>query len=490
VEPFSSAVALAAAGGLVIAATLLSPLSHRLGVPVLLVVLGLGMLAGSEGIGGIPFDDHSLAFRVGTVGLVLILFDGGLDIPSGVFRRVLARGAALASLGVVLTAGAIAAIGIALGLSPALAVLVGAVVSSTDAAAVFSMLRASRVRLKETTGATLEVESGLNDPIAFLLTVVATEVVLGERTMGPDLVLLGLRELGMGALLGVAIGFAGRTLLHAVELPVAGLYPVLTTATALVAYGIPTLLGGSGLLAVYVAGVVLSDGPLPYRAGIRRVHDALAWLAQIAMFLLLGLLVFPSVLLPTATAGLVLATALTLVARPLAVLVSLAPFRASRRERAFIAWVGLRGAVPIVLATYPVLRGVPEGQAIFHVVFFVVLVNSVVTGATVGWLARRLGLAAPTVPMPPAAVELVSMREFPGEFAWYTVERASAVCGAALQDLPLPDGCVLTILLHGDSVIAPRGDTVFREHDHVCVFVRHDERGFVDLLFGRGEDAE
>jgi potassium/hydrogen antiporter len=490
VEPFATAVALACAGGLVIAATLLSPLSHRLGIPVLLVVLGLGMLAGSEGIGGIPFDDHRLAFRVGTLGLALILFDGGLDIPSGVFRRTLARAASLATIGVVLTAVAVAVIAMGLGLSPTLAVLVGAVVSSTDAAAVFAVLRSSRVRLKETTGATLEVESGLNDPIAFLLTVVATEVVLGERTVGPDLVLLGLRELGLGALLGGAIGFAGRTVLRVVELPVAGLYPVLTTGIALVAYGVPTLLHGNGLLAVYLAGVVLSDGPLPYRAGIRRVHDALAWLAQTAMFLLLGLLVYPSLLLQTAPAGLLLAVALTLIARPLAVLVSLAPFEASRRERFFISWVGLRGAVPIVLATYPVLRGVPEGHVIFHVVFFVVLVNGIVTGATVGWLARRLRLAAPTVPTPPAAVELVSLREFPGEFAWYAVERASAVCGAAVQDLPLPDGCVLTILLHEDAVIAPRGDTVFREHDHVCVFVRHGERGFVDLVFGRGEDAE
>jgi cell volume regulation protein A len=490
VEPFATAAGLAAAGGLVIAATLLSPLSQRIGVPVLLVVLGLGMLAGSEGVGGIPFDDHRLAFRVGTLGLVLILFDGGLDIPTGVFRRVLARGAALATVGVLLTAAAVAAIGMALGLSPAIAILVGSVVSSTDAAAVFSVLRSSRVRLKEKTGATLEVESGLNDPIAFFLTVMATEVVLGERTVGPDLLPMAVRELGVGALCGIAIGYGGRMLLHAVELPVVGLYPVLTTATALVAYGVPMLLHGNGFLAAYLAGVVVSHGPLPYRAGIRRVHDALAWLAQIAMFLMLGLLVFPSLLVPTAAAGLVVAAALTLVARPLAVLVSLAPFEASARERFFIAWVGLRGAVPIVLATYPVLRGVPEGQAIFHVVFFVVLVNGLVTGATVGWLARRLRLAAPTTPSPPAAVELVSMREFPGEFAWYSIERASAVCGAAVQDVPLPDGCVLTILLHDEAVIAPRGDTVFREHDHVCVFVRHEERPFVDLLFGKGEDAE
>jgi len=487
VEPFATAVGLAAAGGLLLVATLLSPLSQRLGVPVLLLVLAVGMLGGSEGIGRIPFDDHQLAFRVGTMALVLILFDGGLGTPRSVLRRALPRALTLATVGVVLTVGGVAVVAMALGFPPALAILVGAVVSSTDAAAVFSVLRGSGVRLRETTGATLEIESGLNDPIAMLLTVVATEIVLGDRQVGADLVLLGVRELALGGVLGIAIGRAGRFLLHLVLLPAPGLYPVLTVSIALVAFGIPTLLGGSGFLAAYVAGVVLGDGMLPYRAGIRRVHDALAWLSQLAMFLLLGLLVFPSRLLATAPTGLLLAAALTFLARPLAVFLCFLPFQASLRERTFVAWVGLRGAVPIVLATYPVLRGVAQGDVIFHVVFFVVLVNGLIPGATVGWLARRFGLARLESTVP-AAVELVSLREYPGEFVWYTVDRASAVAGAAMSDLPLPDGCVLTLLLREEGIVAMHEGTTFRPDDHVCVFVRHDERGFVDLLFGRGEE--
>lgn len=490
-EPFATGLVLAAAGGLLVAATLLSPVSHRLGVPALLILLALGMLAGSEGVGGIPFDDYALAYRAGTIALVLILFDGGLATPADVFRRALGRSAVLASVGVVVTALVVAASGVLFGLPPALALVVGAVVSSTDAAAVFAVLRGSHVRLKGRTGGTLEVESGLNDPVAMLLTVVTSEMALGHRYAGTELVALAGMQLGYGAIVGGAFGLGGRALVRFVPLPAPGLYPVVTLAIALASYGVATVAGGSGFLAVYLAGLLLGGGPLPYRAGVRRVHDALAWLSQLAMFLLLGLLVFPSRLLVSAPAGLVVAVTLAWVARPVGVLVSLVPFRVPARELAFVAWVGLRGAVPIVLATYPVLRGVPEGDMLFHLVFFVVLVNSLVPGATVAWLARRTGLAAPAPPVPPAAVELVSLREYAGEFVWYTVARASAVAGATVQELPLPEGCVLTLLLRGDTVVAPRGDTAFREGDHVCVFVTREDRGFLDLVFGReDEDAE
>ena len=486
-EPFATAVGLAAAGGLLLVATLLSPVSQRLGVPVLLLVLGVGMLAGSEGVGRIPFDDYPLAFRVGTIALVLILFDGGLGTAPSALRQALAPSLVLATVGVLVTAFGVALVAMGLGFPPALAILVGAVVSSTDAAAVFAVLRGSGVRLRERTGAILEVESGLNDPVALLLTVVATEIVLGEGHVGPALVLYGLRDLAVGALFGLGIGRVGRRLLRMVVLPAPGLYPVLTFAIALVAYGVPTLVWGSGFLSTYVAGLVLGAGQLPYRPGIRRVHDALAWLSQIAMFLLLGLLVFPSRLLATAPTGLLLAAALLFLARPLAVFLCFLPFHASLRERVFVSWVGLRGAVPIVLATYPVLRGVAQGDVIFHIVFFVVLANGLVPGATVGWLARRFGLARPERAVP-AAVELVSLREYPGEFVWYTIDRASAVAGAGPNDLPLPDGSVLTLLLRAGAITALHDSTRFQPDDQVCLFVRHDDRPFVDLLFGRSEE--
>jgi cell volume regulation protein A len=490
-EPFATALVLSALGLLLLLAGLASPLPSRLGVPALLIFLGVGMLAGSEGVGGIPFEDYGLAFRLGNVALALILFDGGLNTPPIVLRRVLGRAAALATVSVVLTALLVAAIGIALGLEPALALLVGAVVSSTDAAAVFSVLRSSQVRLETATAATLEVESGLNDPMAMFLTVAATDLLLSAESGSASTALLFVEQLALGAAGGAGVGYLGRFLLHAVRLPAAGLYPVVLVALAFLSFGVTTLAGGSGFLAVYLTGIVLASGPLPYRAGVRRVIDSLAWLAQILMFVLLGLLVFPSRLVPNAALGLGLALALAFVARPLAVLAVLAPFRPRWREAVFVSWVGLRGAVPIVLATYPVLQGVPYGDRLFHLVFFVVVVNALVPGATVGLAARWLGISRSAAPPPLADVELVSLREFPGEFVWYFVHPVSAVAGERVRDLSLPDGSLVALIVRGEGVVVPRGDTQLEPGDQVCAFVTPEARGLLDLLFGAagGEDA-
>jgi cell volume regulation protein A len=324
--------------------------------------------------------------------------------------------------------------------------------------------------------------------MAMLLTVVTTEFVLGAHDLGWQTGAFVVTQFALGLLGGALLGWGGRALLQRVQLPAAGLYPVLTIGLAFASFGLPTAMEGSGFLAVYLAAMLLASGALPYRAGVRRVHDALAWLAQVLMFLMLGLLVFPSKLLPMLPGGFILALSLAFVARPVAVLLTLWPFRFSWRERLFIAWVGLRGAVPIILATYPVLRGVPDGDGIFHLVFFVVAVNSVLPGATVAWLAGRVGVAQPLVSGPPVAVELISLRDYPNEFVWYTVHRVSAVSGALLRDLPLPPGCVLTMVLRGDDVLAPRGTTRFEVGDHVCVFVARSDRPLLDLLFGRPED--
>jgi cell volume regulation protein A len=476
---------LAAVGLLLLLAGLASPLPNRFGVPVLLLFLLLGMLAGSEGLGGIPFEDYGLAFRLGNVALALILFDGGLNTPLALVRRVAARASLLATLSVLLTALILAGVGLGLGLAPELAFLVGAVVSSTDAAATFAVLRGSRVRLKHSTAATLEVESGLNDPMAMFLTVAATEWLLGGFGVGGVLWLF-VQQLALGAAGGILAAWFGRFVLHAVRLPAAGIYPVMTVAIAFLAFGAATLVNGSGFLAVYVAGIALASGHLPYRAGVRRVHDSLAWLAQILMFVLLGLLVFPSRLLENAGMGLVLALALAFVARPLAVLPVLAPFRPPWRESAFVSWVGLRGAVPIVLAAYPVLRGVPSGDEIFHLVFFAVVVSALVPGATVGAVARWLGLARAEPPPQVASVELVSLRELPGEFVWYFVHPVSAVAGESVRDLSLPEGSLVVLIVRGGQVVVPRGDTQLEPGDQVCAFVMPDARGLLDLLFGAG----
>jgi cell volume regulation protein A len=486
-ESLSIALLLAAVGILLIVAVVASPLSQRLGVPALLVFLVLGMAAGSEGIGGIPFDDYGVAFQLGAIALVLILFDGGLNTSARVFRRAAVPATLLATVAVVLTAAIAAGIGMLLGLPSSIAVLVGSVVSSTDAAAVFSILHGGGVRLKERTRAVLEVESGLNDPMAMLLTVLATETVIGARGVGWETVAFVVEQFGIGLLGGVLLGRAGQLIMQRVRLPAPGLYPVLTIGIALAAFGLPSALNGSGFLAVYLAAMLLAAGAVPYRAAVRRVHDALAWLSQILMFLLLGLLVFPSRLEPMMSTGFVLALALAFVARPTAVLLTLWPFGFSWRESVFIAWVGLRGAVPIILATYPLLRGVPDAEGIFYLVFFVVVVNSLLPGATVAWLARRLGVAEPIADVAPASIELVSLRDYGSEFAWYTVHRHSAVAGALVRDLPLPNGSLLMLVVRGEDVLPPHGTTHFEIGDHICVFIAPGDRPLLHLLLGRAQ---
>jgi cell volume regulation protein A len=483
-EPGATAVLLAAIGLLLVLAGLASPISNRLGVPALVLFLGLGMLAGTEGIGRIPFDDYALAFRLGSVALVLILFDGGLNTSRVVLRKAAFAAGLLATVSVLLTAALVAGVGMLLGLAPSVALLVGAVVSSTDAAAVFSVLRSSGVRLRESTAATLEVESGLNDPMAVFLTIVATEFALGTPLGAGDVALLFGQQFAIGTVAGVALGFGARGLLRTLPLPAAGLYPVLTVAVALLSFGVATLLGGSGFLSVYITGLVLAAGPMPYRAGVRRVHDALAWLSQIVMFTILGLLVAPSNLVPAMAAGVALAAALAFVARPLAVFAVLTPLRVPRRELLFVSWVGLRGAVPIILGAYPVVRGVAGAEEVFHMVFFAVLVSSFVPGATVSWLACRLGLADAQPPSPAASIELVSLREFPGDFVWYFVAPASVAVGGQVRDLSLPEGCLITLIVRDRNVLVPKGSTDIRAGDHVCAFVPPEERGLLDLLFG------
>ncbi|NWG72985.1 MAG: potassium/proton antiporter [Parvularculaceae bacterium] len=483
-EPATTAALLAAIGLLLAVAGLASPISRRLGVPVLVLFLGLGILAGSEGIGGIPFDDYGLAYRLGTLALVLILFDGGLNTAPVVVRRAALPAGLLATVAVLATAFATAAVAHWLGLPWSLALLLGAVVSSTDAAAVFAVLRSGGVRLKQSPAATLELESGLNDPMAVFLTLVATEIALGSEIRPVEFAGLLLQQFALGGAIGVAMGYATRALLRSVRLPAAGLYPVLTVAGALLSFGVATLVDGSGFLAVYLTGIVLASGPLPYQAGLRRVHDALAWLSQITMFVILGLLVFPSRLLTWVPIGLAIAAALAFVTRPLAAWVVLTPLRVPWRERFFVSWVGLRGAVPIILAAYPVVRGVPGGDELFHLVFFVVLVNSFVPGATVSWLARRLGLVEGPHREPTAAVELVSLRDFPGEFLWFHVEPASAVSEAYVRDLVMPEGCLVTLVVRGREVVVPRGSTQLLPDDAVCVFATPESRAWLGLIFG------
>jgi cell volume regulation protein A len=484
-EPLPTAVRALTLALLLGAGALLSRGPGRLGIPLPLLFIGLGMAAGEDGLGGIRFDDYGLAFRIGTIALALILFDGGLNTSPRVVRANIWPALTLATLGVAGTAALLAVFGRAAGLPWPHALLLGAVTSSTDAAAVFALRRQSGIRLEQRVGGTLELESGLNDPMAVLLTMALTRAIVEPGAMGLQSASFAVLQLGVGLLIGLAVGFGGRWVLKFARPFVGGLHPVLTLSLALLAFSGATLLQGSGFLAVFVAGVALGSGRMPYRAGILRVHDFLAWLSQVTMFVVFGLLVFPSQLPGVALRGLLLAVALAFVARPVSVFLCVAAFGFSLREHIYLGWVGLRGAVPIILAIFPVLAGVQDARRLFHVVFFVVLVSVLLQGGSLRWLTRRLKLEAGEPPPPPAALEITSTRLLEGEIMGFHIARASAVCGATMAELPFPPGAAAMLVIRGDQLVAPRGPTRLEPGDHVYVFCRPEDRAFLQLLFGQ-----
>lgn len=483
-EPLATALLLTFLGSLLAISVLCSRAFDRLGVPVVLLFLVLGVVAGSDGIGLIDFDDYDIAFRLGTLALILILFDGGLNTSLRSIRSGIAPASVLATLGVAITAALIALFGRLLGLSWPAALLLGAVVSSTDAATVFAVLRGGRLRLRERVGRTLELESGLNDPMAVILTTAFTASIAIGKAPGWELLWQVPAQLVIGCLVGGLVGFVGRGLLRRVRLSAGGLYAVLSLALALLAFGSATAVMGSGFLAVYVAAVMIGGSDLPYQAGLRRIHDAISWLSQIGMFMMLGLLVFPLTLAPVLLPGLAVALFLAFVARPLAVWLCLLPFGFKRAEVLFLSWVGLRGAVPIILATIPVMAGVSDGMHIFNLVFFVVFLNALIPGATVRWVTRRLGLEAPEEPVAAAVLEISSLRDLHGVIASFYISPPLAVCGASLSQIRFPEGAAAVLVVRGEDLIACKGGTVLQSGDHVYVFFRREDRPFIELLFG------
>jgi cell volume regulation protein A len=354
---------------------------------------------------------------------------------------------------------------------------------------VFAVLRSSGISLRRRVGSTLEAESGLNDPMAVILTIALTaSLVRAEPIAIGRLAGTVVYELALGALIGLGVGWISERTLLRLRLRGLGLYPVLTLAVAMLSFGIATLLGGSGFLAVYVAGVILGNGMLPYRHGVIRTHDAMAWLSQIVMFLVFGLLVSPGELPQVAAPGIALALMLAFVARPLFAFACLLPFRYTVRESMYVGWVGLRGAVPIVLAIYPVLARAPGAHLIFNVVFFVVVANALVPGATVRWATRLLKMDVDEPPRPRAILELESMAPLKGELMGFYIDEALAAAGVPLQDLPFPDGAAVAVIIRGDEMIPPKGPTALMPGDHIYVFARPEDRQLMLLMFGRPED--
>jgi len=473
-----------AAGVLLLLGIASSKFAARLGMPVLVLFLGVGMLAGSEGVGGIAFEDYGMANGIGSVALALILFDGGLRTSLASVASAWRPALALSTVGVVLTSALTGgAAAVVLGLPPLLGLLLGAIVGSTDAAAVFSVLRASRLKLPDRLSATLEIESGSNDPMAIFLTLGLTQIVAGQAESAVEIGLLFVLQFGVGGAVGLAVGRGAAWAVNRINLDAAGLYPILAAACGVFAFGLAAVLGGSGFLAVYLAGIVLGNSDIVFRRGILLFHDAAAWLGQIVLFVILGLLSFPSRLLAVAGEGLVVALVLILVARPVAVGLSLLPFRFRPAELAFLSWGGLKGAVPITLATFPLMAGIEGSALLFNVVFFVVLVSAVTQGWSLPAVARRLGLAQPADPEPPLSVEIHALRHLDGGIVDYTVAPSARVAGQALRALALPDGVVATLVVRDGEMIMPRGATQLRPGDHVFVAMRSRLKPLMDRLF-------
>jgi cell volume regulation protein A len=470
-----------------------SKLSARLGVPVLVLFLLLGMLAGSEGIGGIHFEDYRLAHAIGTLSLALILFDGGLGTSMTSVRLAWKPAVLLATVGVLITS---AIVGVAavyiLGLSPLQGLLLGSIVGSTDAAAVFSVLRMGGVNLSKRLSAVLEVESATNDPMAIFLTIGCIEVLLGNMPLGPGLLMLFVTQMVVGAACGLLGGYFAAWLVGRIELATAGMYPVLVTSTCLLTFGVAAHLGGSGFLAVYLAGVVIGNRPLVFKRGVLAYHDSLAWLSQIVMFVVLGLLCFPSQLWAVSGKAMLLAAVLILVARPIAVVLSTFPFRFSWRETAFMSWVGLKGAVPVTLATFPLMFATPErtleAALIFDVVFFIVVVSAIVQGVGLTPAARWLGLEHPPAPVAPVSLEISSLKHVDGDIVDYAVDANSRATGRKVKNLGLPEGAVIAMIARGTQIIPPQGATRIEAGDHVILVLRPNMRTLVNRVFApKGE---
>jgi len=455
--------------------------ANRLRVPGLLLFLGLGMLVGSDGLGGVDFDDAELARTLGTIGLVLILFEGGLTAGWKEIRPVLGTAIGLATLGTFLTAMAtgLAAIWI-FDLTTLQGLILGSAVAATDSAAIFAVLRGSR--LERRLARALEGESGMNDPIALLLVVGFGDWISDPTYGAPDMLLVFVVKLSLGALFGIGLGWLARTAIRRIELPTQGLYPVVTVAVAALSYGIAETLGGSGFLAVYVAALVLGTGSMPARSTVVAFHQGLGWLAQIGLFFVLGLLVFPSELWGVAGKGLLLSAVLIVVARPLATLLVTLPTHLAPREKTMLGWAGLRGAIPIWLATFPVVAGVAESDLIFNAVFFVVVTSTLVQGATVEPLARWLGVTSSERALPRPVADIGVVRELGGELISWRVGEGDAAAGLLVRELGLPREALVHLIVRDGRAIAPRGSTRIEAGDELHLVVQEPLRDEVERL--------
>jgi cell volume regulation protein A len=453
-----------------LAASLAAP---RLRVPGLVLFLGIGMIMGSDVLGWINFTDYKLARAIGIVALALILFEGGLASGFEEIRPVLGTAVSLATLGTLVTAlvGGFAAAAL-FDFSTLDGLLVGSIIASTDGAAIFAVLRGSTLRRR--LARTLEGEAGLNDPVAVLLVIGFMNWIQQPGYGVPDMLLLFVRELGIGLVIGMAVGWLAVRGLQRTRLASTGLYPVASLAAAALAYGVADAAHGSGFLAVYLTGLWLGSSSIPAKRTITAFHDGLAWLAQLTMFLTLGLLVFPSRLGEVAVEGTVLAIVVAVVARPLGVALATVFSGYTAPERLILGWAGLRGAVPVVLATFPVISGIPDSARFFNDVFFAVLLSTLLQGTTFEPLARLLKVTSAVAALPRPLAETGTIRGLGAEVAEYPVGPTDAIVGMRVRELGMPRDALLNVIVRGDQAIPPRGSTRIEAGDRLHVLVRQE----------------
>jgi cell volume regulation protein A len=456
---------------LLLASILASKASERLGVPALLMFLFVGMLAGSEGPGGVHFDDPALVRLISTFALAYILFAGGLDTEWKSVRPVFRSGMILATVGVLLTAAFVGGFAVlVLGFTWLEGLLLGSVMSSTDAAAIFAVLRSRHVSLKGQLKPLLELESASNDPMAVFLTITMLTLLSDPSVPWWSAFPAFVKQMLIGGAMGLLLGKGAVYLINRIRLEYEGLYPVLTMAAVLLVFGTAEVLGGNGFLAVYISGVLLGNADFIHKRSLERFHDGLSWLMQIAMFLILGLQVFPSHLTPVIGFGLLLSAFLMLGARPMAVMACLVGSGLSIREKLLVSWAGLRGAVPIVLATFPMTAGVPQAEIIFNLVFFVVIASVLLQGRSLTRVARWLGLDLPIEEKPRMPLEFdrteESLRTAMEELR---ISPDSPAVGRQIIDLKLPSGVLIAMVKRSGEYLVPNGGTEFLPGDVVLV---------------------
>lgn len=450
--------------------------SFRFGVPTLLFFLAVGMLAGSEGPGGINFDNPQIAQFIGIVSLNVILFSGGLDTNYKTIKPVLGQGIIMSTLGVVITAVSTGFfIHYAFGFTIYEGLLIGSIISSTDAAAVFSILRSKNIALKNNMRPLLELESGSNDPMAFFLTIAFTGLIVDPEAkligIFPKFVLM----LVLGTGFGFLFGYLGKLIINKIKLGFEGLYPVLAIAWMFLTFSVTDVAWGNGFLAVYICGVFLGNTDIMHKKAIIKAYDGFAWLMQIILFLTLGLLVYPSGIISVIGIGLIISVFLILVARPLSVFISLAFFRMKIKNKIFISLVGLRGAVPIVFATYPLIAGIDKSSIIFNIVFFISLTSVLIQGSGLGYFAKILKVCMPSKVKQKSPVERLLDDESKSEISEITITENSPHIGKRIVDLHFPETAIIAMIQRGEKFVIPKGNTIIKEGDVFVILSENKE---------------